>query len=66
MTPIEIVALGEAGLELAMKIIALVQAAQKGDVAAAEILKSMLDHTSSLDAIKAGLRDFLDKQYETR
>ncbi len=63
MTGLEIAALAEAGLQLVVKIVELVQAANKGDVTAAEVLKQITEHTSAMDAAKAEARAHLDEIY---
>ncbi len=64
MTGIEIASLIEAGAELAIKIIQLIQAAQKGDVAAAEALKRITEGTARNDASTDELHEYLGKKFE--
>lgn len=64
MTGIEIAALAEAGLELIVKIAGLVQAAQKGDVVAAEVLKSLTDHDASMKSVVTDAHKYLDEQFD--
>lgn len=64
MTGAEIAVLVEAGLQLAIKIVELVQAANKGDVGAAEALKSLTEHETSMAAVKDELHEYLDEKFD--
>lgn len=65
MTGLEIAALAEAGLELVVKLVGLIQAAQKGDVTAAEELKSHLDHDAAMKVAVDEVHAYGDKVFDT-
>ncbi len=64
MTGTEIAALGEAAIQLVAKLLELRDAMLKGDVGAAEALKSLTDHESNMSAVKDELHEYLDKKFD--
>jgi hypothetical protein len=64
MSPVEIAALAEAGIDLIVKVAGLVQAAQKGDVAAAEALKTMVERSGQMKEIVDEAHAYLDEQFD--
>lgn len=65
MTGVEITALAEAGLELVVKIVGLIQAAQKGDLTAAEELKARLEHNAAMKSAIDEVHAYGDKVFDT-
>ena len=65
MTGAEIAALAEAGLQLIVRIAELVRAASKGDVTAAEALKSLTEHSAGMKAVTDEAHAYLDKKFDT-
>lgn len=61
---IEIVAIVESTLQLIAKLAGLAQAAQKGDVAAAEALKSIVDNDAAMKAVVDKAHAYLDEKFK--
>lgn len=65
MTGIEIAALVEEGVSLIVKIAGLIQAAQKGDLTAAEELKTRLEHDAAMKEAVDEVHAYGDKLFDT-
>lgn len=65
MTGIEIAAVAEQGLELIIKLAGLVQAAQKGDVTAAEMLKRHTEADAAMKSAVTDVHEYGDKLFDT-
>lgn len=64
MTGVEIAALVAQGLQLIVKLAELVQAAQKGDVEAAEVLKQITERQAAFGKAVDEVHDYLDEKYK--
>lgn len=63
MTGIEITAIVESTLQLIAKLAGLAQAAAKGDVAAAEALKSITANDAAMKAVVDKAHAYLDEKF---
>lgn len=63
MTPLEITALVEQGLELIAKTVELIRSAQKGELSSHEARDRLVDFTFEMQKAVDEVHNYLDQQY---
>ncbi len=64
MTPIEIAALVEQGIELIIKVAELIKSAQRGELTPAEAKRLLADQTDAFNRAVDDARDYLDAAFD--